>query len=154
MAYEEEKLLERCKSLQNFWGARDEILTMEERSSSKAARPVRRSRPAISERTINVKRSEVDESLKDINKILTQARIRPHFKDGQADGLTITGIKAGSVFRRLGLRNGDILNGINGSPIESPDDILSVYDDIKSGADISIQLRRRGRETTLNYRFR
>ncbi|MBW2609592.1 MAG: PDZ domain-containing protein [Deltaproteobacteria bacterium] len=138
-------------------GDRDEVLTMEESSSSKTEKSAQVSRPVRntgSERTITVRRSDVDKSLKDINNLLTQARIRPHFKDGQADGLMITGIKAGSIFRKMGMRNGDILHGINDIDIKDPDDIFAMYNDLKSGSSLSIQIIRRGRSRTLNYRFR
>jgi len=138
-------------------GDRDEVLTMEESSSSKTEKVSQVSRPVRStslERTITVRRSDVDKSLKDINNLLTQARIRPHFKDGQADGLMITGIKAGSIFRKMGMRNGDILHGINDSDIKDPDDLFSMYNDLKSGSSLSVQIIRRGRSRTLNYRFR
>lgn len=140
-------------------GDRDEVLEMKEPTSSKSRVASKRTRerkkriPEASERTITVNRSDVDESLADINKLLTQARIRPHFQDGQPNGLTITGIKAGSIFRKMGLRNGDIIYGINGNPIQSPDDVLGVYDSMTSGGNISVQIKRRGRETTLNYQF-
>ncbi len=140
-------------------GDRDEVLEMKEPVSSKSTVASIRTRdnteriPDDMERTITVNRSDVDESLADINKLLTQARIRPHFQDGQPDGLTITGIKADSIFRKMGLRNGDVIYGINGDPIQSPDDVLGVYNSVTSGSNISVQIKRRGRETTLNYQF-
>jgi general secretion pathway protein C len=140
-------------------GDRDEILTIKERSSSerKAPKMAARSAPRASrarERTITVRQSDIDESLQDINNILSTALIRPHFTDGVADGLVISRIKSGSIFRKLGLRSGDIVKGINGNPIETPDDILSIYSDMREGSPISIQIKRRGRERTINYRFR
>ncbi|MBN1849648.1 MAG: PDZ domain-containing protein [Deltaproteobacteria bacterium] len=144
-------------------GGRDEVLEMKEPSNSTSRltrmvnRPSRLPTPQSVEEedegTITIERSDVEESLADINKLLSQARIRPHFQDGQSDGLTITGIQADSLFRKMGLRNGDIIYGINGDPIESPDDVLDVYNSMTSGSSIAIQIRRRGQETTLNYQF-
>lgn len=139
-------------------GARDEVLTIKERSSSQTKEPRsahRAARPATRrERTITLRRSDIDESLEDINSLLSTALIRPHFTDGVADGLAISRIKSGSLFRKLGLRSGDIVKGINGNPIETPDDILSIYTDMKAGSPISIQIKRRGQERTINYKFR
>lgn len=144
-------------------GDRDEVLEMKEPSNS-ASRPTRTAirpirLPSTKEKgydntqNITIERSDVEESLADINKLLSQARIRPHFQDGQSDGLTITGIKADSLFRKMGLRNGDIIHGIDGDPIQSPDDVLDIYNSMTSGSSIAIQIRRRGQETTLNYQF-
>ena len=136
-------------------GDRDEVLIMDEPSSSKPEK-ISTARPSLkgAERTITVRLSDLERSLQDINQLMSNVRIRPHFKDGVADGLVITRIRAGSVFRRLGLRNGDILQQINGNPIENPNHILSMYNDLKSGSPISIQIKRRGQQRTLNYRFR
>ena len=137
---------------------RDEILTMEEAATRKAekkrvvSRPKRR--PGSAGRTITLRRSDVEKSLKDINQVLSEVRVRPHFKDGQPDGLAINRIKAGSFFARLGLRNGDIVQKIDGQSITTPDDILSLYTKLKSGSQVGLQIDRRGRQETLSYRFR
>ena len=143
-------------------GDRDEVLTIEE--GSKKADTMDISRPNIQpstpstrglSRTITLRRSEIEESLQDVNQILSEARVRPHFnKDNVSDGLIVTGIRGNSIFRRMGLRNGDIVQGMDGKPISNPDDIISMYSDLKSASNIAIQILRRGREQTINYRFR
>ena len=47
-----------------------------------------------------------------------------------------------------------VVQAIDGTPIESPDDVLSMYEKIKSGSNISIQITRRGRQKTINYEMR
>jgi general secretion pathway protein C len=105
-------------------------------------------------RTITVSRSDIEASLKDINQLLTQARVRPHFKDGKPDGLAINRIKKGSFFSKLGLRDGDIVQAIDNTSIRSPDDILALYKKLKSGSRVGIQINRKGQQQTINYRFR
>jgi general secretion pathway protein C len=138
---------------------RNEILTMEEpasdkKESQKVSRAESSKKPAPLARSITVRRSDINQSFENISELLSQASIRPHFNDGQADGLAITGIKAGSIFRKMGLRNGDIVQGVGGTDIKSPDDLISLYNDLKSESNISLQIKRRGRERTMNYRFR
>ena len=148
-------------------GGREEILIMEEPHSSGKnqslqesgiTRPTEtaRRRPAgVLTRTISVRRSDMQEALADIDNLLTQASVRPHLTNGVADGLAVTGIRAGSIFRKMGLRNGDIVQGVNDKKIASPDDLISLYNDLKSlESGTSLQIKRRGRERTLNYRFR
>jgi general secretion pathway protein C len=144
-------------------GDKDEILTMEESSSrrasleeeasssSKRRQPSRASGRGAS---ITVRRSDVQDALKNINTLLSQVRIRPHFKDGKADGLALSNIKGDSIFAKLGLRDGDIVQGVNDRPIRSPDDIVSFYNKLTSGSPISLQINRRGQERTINYRIR
>jgi general secretion pathway protein C len=150
-------------------GSRDEILTMGEgaptssgtiassspargqTASSSATQPVPVT--AAAERNISMNRTEINESLKDLNGLLSQASIQPHSTDGQADGLAVTGIKAGSIFRKMGLRNGDVVKSVNNEAIKSPEDLINMYNELKSSPDISIQIQRRGEERTLNYNF-
>lgn len=140
-------------------GNKDEVLSMEETESlATAAAPVQTAAvetTAISaatiERDIPIKRSLINESLGDLNELLSQASIKPHSTDGEPDGLTITGIKAGSIYRRMGLRNGDIITGVNSEPIKSTEDIIGMYNDLKSSPEISLQITRRGQERSFNY---
>lgn len=133
---------------------RDEILTMEEAEVGRAEKEHQASRPSGIGTTITVSRSDVEQSLKDINKLISQARIRPHFKDGKPDGLALSNINRSSIFAKLGLKNGDIVQGMNDSNIKSPDDIMALYQKLKSGSQVELQIDRRGRRQTLNYRFR
>ena len=143
-------------------GDKDEILTMEESSSRRASSrkevsPSRRRRPSRTSRSsasITLRRSDVQDALKNINTLLSQVRIRPHFKDGKADGLALSNIKGDSIFAKLGLRDGDVVRGVNDRPIRSPDDILSFYNKLRSGSRMSLQINRRGQERTINYRIR
>ena len=133
---------------------KDEILTMEEEAASRAETEYVRSPAVEKEATIVVSRSEVDESLKNVHQLLTQVRIRPHFRDGKPDGLAISNIRPGSFFAKLGLRNGDIVQGINGRNIKSPDDVMEVYQKLKSGSRVALQVMRNREEKIINYQFR
>lgn len=140
-------------------GNRDEILVMDKPASGgsddRQKSVMERSQGVERmERTITFRRASIDESLEDINDLLSQASIRAHYTDNQPDGLAITGIKAGSVFRRMGLRNGDIIRGVSDNEIKSPEDVIALYNDLKSETDVSLQITRRGREMSLNYSFR
>ena len=143
-------------------GDKDEILTMEESSSRRAAeqeatssrRGRRLSSASRRGASITVRRSDVQDALKNINTLLSQVRIRPHFKDGKADGLAISNIKGDSIFAKLGLRDGDIVQGVNDRPIRSPDDIVSFYNNLTSASSMSLQINRRGQGRTINYRIR
>ncbi len=135
-------------------GTKDEILTMEESAASRRDKGRRPSTSTERGSTITVNRKDIQSSLKDINKLMSQVRIRPHFKDGQSDGLSVSRIKGGSIFSKLGLRNGDIVQKINGEPINSPDEVLALYEKLKSGSRVSLEVTRKGEPKTMNYRFR
>jgi general secretion pathway protein C len=49
------------------------------------------------------------------------------------------------------LRNGDVITGVNGNSIGSVEDATKVLEQLSSGSNIQIQIKRRGREQTLDY---
>jgi len=140
---------------------KDEILEKNEEatqtgavSSSTARESVPQTSGTVPTRTIPLQRDDVEESLSDLQTLLTQASIRPHFSNGEPDGLAITGVKAGSIFRRMGLRNGDIVQSVEGNDIRSPEDLISLYNDLQSEDNVTFQIIRRGRAREINLRFR
>jgi len=135
----------------------DKILTIEEEAASRRRSTVARAGPISRIRqgeSIAIDRSEVEESLTNVHKVLSQARVRPHFSAGKPDGLAIAHIKGGSIFEKLGLKNGDIIKGLDGNEIKSPDDVLQMYKKLTLGSDVSIEIERAGEKQTLNYTFR
>lgn len=139
-------------------GDREEILMMDEPTSGESSdvRSITQRTPErrVPRRTITVRRNDIDRSLTDINELLSEASIRPHFKDGEPDGLAITGVKANSIFRKMGFRNGDIVKGIGGNEIKTPEDLIGLYNDLKSETEVSLEIIRRGRERIHNIRIR
>lgn len=101
--------------------------------------------------SITVERNLINESIKDLNTLMKDVRIRPHFSNGQSDGLIISGIRGDSVFKKLGLRNGDIILGVDGSKIQSVDDAMKLYAGLKNMQNMKIEIKRRGQVQTLDY---
>jgi len=133
---------------------KDEILTMDEQKSEPEPLKIKKRRPALKKRerrsNVTISRSKMRGSLKNINDLLSQ--VSPHSGDGK--GLSITRIASGSVFSELGLKDGDIIRGVNGRTLKEPDDLVSLYRRLKSGSHVSLQITRDGNRKTINYRFR
>jgi general secretion pathway protein C len=146
-------------------GGKNQVLTMEENTAgpkqtfgsrspgSPSSLPSRPTTPA-STSTITLDRTMVNEALGDVTKLLSQVRVRPHYKDGTPDGLMLTQIRPNTIFTRLGLRNGDVIQNVGGRQIGNPDDIMSFYEELRSGSPVSLEITRRGRKKNLSYRFR
>lgn len=155
------KLIKRSKVVLSLNG-KDEILAMEDMSkASKSKSSVARSasssgqrRPARRTQRVSLRRSMIDEAMNDVSSLMTQIKIKPHIKDGVPNGLALSNIKPTSIFRRMGLRNGDVLKGVDGQDIRSVDDALRLYDSLKSTDAVSVQLERRGTDRTINYNIR
>ncbi len=135
-------------------GDKDEVLEMTQNdlASKKGGRTAQSQ--SGEGHTITVGRKDLQDSIKNINQLLTEVRIRPNMNKGKPDGLALTYIKQGSMFTKLGLKRGDVITGLNGKPINSPEDAFSFYKSLEMGSDISLSIRRDGENETINYQFR
>ena len=140
----------------------DEVLQMQELESGKTVArpgglPVRQASTAtggVRAQRISLRRSYIEQSMTDMASLMTQVQIQPHMEDGVPAGLSLSSIKPNSIFRRMGLRNGDIITGVDGSEISSVDDALKLVDNLKNASNLSVQLKRRGREKNIEYSIR
>jgi general secretion pathway protein C len=136
-----------------------EVLQMEEikataggaRVAARASRNRLETATASEPRKILLKRERIDAAVNDLGNLMKQVRIRPHFTNGQSDGLTLSGIRSNSIFGEMGFRNGDVIVGVDGKKIESVDDALSLYGNLQTAENVQVQLRRRGRLQTIDY---
>ena len=125
---------------------RDEILKMKESDQ--------RSEVGGIKNIIKVKKTDIDNAFKNMGKMLAQVRISPYFSSGKPDGFMVSRIKPGSIFQKMGMQNGDIIQGVDNQPIKSPDEMLKLYNKMKSGSAISLNIKRKGRQEELKYIFR
>ena len=146
-------------------GDNDEILAMEENigrgRSSRVGRTSGRSPSSPSQaaklpvssypRKIKLKADQIVKAMENLGQLMEQATLRPHIENGQAAGISITGIKPNAIFRKMRLRNGDIITGVNGNSIDSVEDAVKFVEQLSSGSDIQLQIKRRGREQSLDY---
>jgi general secretion pathway protein C len=132
----------------------DEILAIREPQTKPSPALPAPLKTAATETNVTVKRSVLSGSLENMNQLLREVRIRPRFKDGKDDGYRVLWIKPNSFFLDLGLRDGDVIKGVNHQEVETTEDLLALYRDLKAGTPISLQLERRGKAKTINYRFR
>jgi len=144
---------------------RDEILAMEEITGTKSGPGggVRREIASMNTaappklpvsnypRKIRLQGEQIQQAMENLGQLMDQAQLSPHIENGQPDGISITGIKPNAIFRKMRLRNGDVITGVNGNPIESVEDAVKVVEQLSSGGNIQLQIKRRGREQTLDY---
>lgn len=95
----------------------------------------------------------IEEQLQDLNKLGTQARIIPHYKDGQANGFKLVGIRPGSLYSHIGIRSGDVIRGVNGMEINSPTKALQAFEKFKSESSVDLELTRRGQKKVIHYKI-
>ena len=105
----------------------------------------------VSDTEYHVEREEIDRVLGNLSSVATKARIVPSFKNGKPNGFKLFSIKPKSIFSKIGLKNGDVVQKINGYDMNSPDKALELYSKLKDSSNITVDVKRRGRSMTLNY---
>jgi len=110
-------------------------------------------KPAMAPGAIVVSRSEIDEGLQDMGSLLRQALVRPYFNAGVPDGFMISNIRPGSLYKRMGMMDGDIIQEVNHKKIQTADDVMGLLSTIKSSAGLSLTIKRKGNLETLNFQF-
>lgn len=150
------KIILREKIILNVNG-KDEVLEIEEIRSTGAGRITRRTsraRTTSSRQNITLNRSQIEDAVKNVNNLMKQVNIQPHFKNGKPDGLRLTRVQRNSIFNRMGLKRGDIITGVDGEKIESVDDALALYNKLKNASNVKLEIKRRGVPKTMIYRIR
>lgn len=108
----------------------------------------------LSEGKFMVDQREVTASTENVNQLLTQARALPYMEQGKTVGFRISEIVPGSLYEKIGLLNGDIIQKINSQDVDDPAKFFQMYQSLKEERSISIDLMRGGQRQTLNYEIR
>lgn len=97
-------------------------------------------------------RTAVEASLADVDQAMSQVSVQPVLVHNRPAGVRVSPFLPGSIFAQLGLRNGDVIVGVNGESITRPEQAAGLLEKIKEGGDVSIQVkgRRRNRIIQVN----
>lgn len=128
----------------------NQLLEMEttiERTQGKAPMLEQETTPS----NLTIERSTIEDAMNNMETLMKQVRMRPHFSNGQPDGLLIYGIKENTLFNKMGLKNGDIIMGVDNREINSIDEAMSLYQGLRQASNTSIKLKRRGKIKEINY---
>jgi len=101
-----------------------------------------------------VNREDVNAAVGDINRFMTQARLRPHFEVGKPAGYSVSEIVPGSLMEKLGLKNNDIIKKVNGIGVSRPEEIMQAYAQLQKDSNIELEIDRGGRTEILRYEIR
>ena len=86
----------------------------------------------VSENMWRINRDDLVEQLDTFGQMMREARLTPHFTGGQADGFMITNLPSNSFLGRMGLRNGDIMKGVNGQKFGSLEEFFQAYQQLQT----------------------
>lgn len=99
---------------------------------------------------VRLDQREVEMTLSDLNKVMTQARVVPNMIEGKTSGYRIFNIIPQSIYTKMGLMNNDIVERVNGVEIKSPDTLYQLFHQIKNERKITLDLSRGGKRESIN----
>jgi general secretion pathway protein C len=108
----------------------------------------------VSENVWRINRDDLVEQLDNFGQMMREARLTPHFSGGQADGFMITNLPSNSFLERMGLRNGDIMKGVNGQKFASLEEFFQAYQQLQTEPVLQLEVERSNRTETLTYEIR
>ncbi len=147
-------------------GASTWELSLEEKNPPKAGAPARAlgvrfppppmrsptTVPAASTKV--VKRAEVDRNLKNLGFLITQLNVQPFFQNGKPGGFRVSRIQPGSFVDKMGARNGDIIQSVNGKPIRTIKDAFLLYNSFKTDKRVDVSILRSGKPQKMGFELR
>jgi general secretion pathway protein C len=99
-------------------------------------------------------KQEVTAALSNLSQLLTKARVIPNFTDGKPDGFKIFSIAPDSLYAKIGLQNGDVLQQINGVEVKDPENFMRVFQQLKDETQIALDFVRNSRRESYTYEIR
>lgn len=104
-------------------------------------------------RTI-VPRRTLEEYTKNIDKIWKAIAITPLKNGEQLAGFRVRWVKHGSVFEKLGLQRGDVIETVNGEALEDYAVVMDLFRSVGEMETLQLGIKRGGKELELKYEIR
>ncbi len=100
---------------------------------------------------VAVDRSLFDEMIRNPARFMREVNVRPGAAPDGTAGFIVSGIRPGSIADDLGLRNNDLISSVNRTPLDSPDNLMRIYNQVVERGAASVEVIRDGRRVNLRY---
>lgn len=99
-------------------------------------------------------RREVEQTMNDLPKLLSQARAVPYFVNGSMNGFRLDFVAPASFYDKIGLQHGDVLQQVNGVEIRDPATMLTLFQQLRNEQTVKLDVLRNNQRSTLTYEIR
>jgi general secretion pathway protein C len=108
---------------------------------------------ALGDNRFTIKRADLQKYLNDLSSILMQARAVPSRDKvtGEVNGYRIVDFQPNSIFSQLGIQRMDLIKGVNGETVDTPQKAMELFNMFKNSSEIKMTVERGGRTETLQY---
>ena len=105
----------------------------------------------VSETSYVIKSNYLEKNLTNLNEIVQTAKAVPYTEGNKMKGFLIQSIDPSSPFTQLGLRQGDVLTGVNNIVLDNAGKGLEAFQQLRNASKIELKVTRGGQEQTLTY---
>jgi len=105
----------------------------------------------VTENSVSVKRDYLNTYVNNLEKVWKDIAIKDIRKAGKIDGFKVSKVNKNSVFGKLGLKENDVIKGINGNRITSYADAFKIYNEINKLEYLTIEVLRNNEIVELDY---
>jgi general secretion pathway protein C len=108
-------------------------------ASQRPSLPVNaRSRPRG--RRVTPRQPAAEEGIRSPAQLFSEARILPRYEAGEMVGVQVSAIKPGSLFEKMGIKDGDTITALNGIRIDSPEQSAKILVELTSAETFTIDV--------------
>jgi len=108
----------------------------------------------LGDHTWSLTREVLSSQFEHMHQLLRSGRLTPHFNGDQHAGFMLTELVQNSFLERIGLRNGDILKGMDGQRIKGLEDALRAYQQLLGKPIVHLDVERGGHLERFTYEIR
>ena len=96
-------------------------------------------------------RSDVNKHLRTLPKILREAKVVPHWKQGKMIGFRFKYIKPGSMYEKLGFKESDIITSVAGEKPRSQLEAAKLFQRVKNSSKLDAIINREGKDIAFSW---
>jgi len=104
-------------------------------------------------RHFSISRRGADAALANLAAVAHSLRAVPESKDNRPVGFRLVGMKPSGLLLRLGFRNGDVVESVNGRELTAPDKAIEAYSKLRSTTDFNVRLLRNGKPLSIEVKI-
>ncbi len=87
--------------------------------------------------------------MKNLDEYIGKARVIPYFKGGEPYGFRVSNLGSDAMVYELGVRAGDVIRSVNGTPVRTPEDAFKAYQQFQNDASVQLELERNGQPVSV-----
>jgi general secretion pathway protein C len=99
-------------------------------------------------------RREVEQAMGDLPKLLSQARAVPYLVNGAMNGFRLDFIAPSRYYEKIALKNGDVLQQVNGVDIRDPGTMLTLFQQLRNEKTVKLDVLRNNQRTAMTFDIR